>query len=46
MTLINKDVQRQDPGSALVELYEIEYSGAAVARFFSGLDSDLTPVEF
>ena len=46
MTTIDKDIQKQDPGSALVELYEVQYSGASVARFFAGLDDELDPVQF
>ena len=46
MTTIDKDIQRQDPGSALVELYEVQYQGTSVARFFAGLDDDLNSVQF
>ena len=46
MTTIDKDIQRQDPGSALVELYEVTLPGGSVARFFAGLDDDLTPIQF
>ena len=43
MTTIDKDIQKQDPGSALIQLYEIQYSGASIARFFAGLDDELNP---
>lgn len=45
MTLIDKDIQRQDPGSALIELYEISLPGGGQpARFFAGLSENLTDV--
>ena len=46
MTIINKEIQRQDPGSALIELYEVEYAPNSFARFYAGLDDDDTPVKF
>ena len=42
MTDIISTVQKQDPGSELVELYELEYSVTAQpARFFGGLEDFL-----
>ena len=46
MTDIISTVQKQDPGSELVVLYELEYASGSFARFFSGLESDLTTVQF
>ena len=47
MTDIISTVQKQDPGSELVELYELEYSDTAQpARFFGGLEEDFTTVNF
>ena len=46
MTTIDKEIQKQDPGSALIQLYEIQYSGTSIARFFAGLDDELNPVQF
>lgn len=44
--LVTKDLQKLDPGSALVELYELEYSKGDFIYFMSGLDDDLTEVQF
>tara|TARA_A100001015_G_scaffold252338_1_gene291856 strand:- start:4714 stop:5886 length:1173 start_codon:yes stop_codon:yes gene_type:complete len=46
MTQIDKEIQKQDPGSALIELYVLEYSSNSFAYFFGGLDDDLTPIQF
>ena len=46
MTQIDKEIQKQDPGSALIELYVLEYSSNNFAYFFSGLDEDLSPIQF
>lgn len=46
MTDIISTVQKQDPGSELIHLYELEYSDGNYARFFAGLDDDLTVVQF
>ena len=46
MTDIISTVQKQDPGSELIHLYELEYSDGNYARFFAGLDDDLTDVQF
>ena len=42
--ILVKDLQKQDPGSALVHLYEIEYTKGTYAYFFDGLDSNLSSV--
>ena len=39
-----KDVQKQDPGSAIVYLYELEYADNTFAYFHDGLDSNLSEV--
>lgn len=46
MTDIISTVQKQDPGSELIHLYELEYSDGNYARFFAGLEEDLTEVQF
>ena len=46
MTDIISTVQKQDPGSELIHLYELEYATGSYARFFAGLDDDLTVVQF
>ena len=46
MTQIDKEIQKQDPGSALIELYVLEYSSNNFAYFFGGLDEDLTAIQF
>ena len=46
MTQIDKEIQKQDPGSALIELYVLEYSSNNFAYFFGGLDEDLSPIQF
>ena len=39
-----KDLQKLDPGSELVCLYELEYVKGSFIYFMSGLDTDLTTV--
>ena len=46
MTDIISTVQKQDPGSELVVLYELEYGGDQPARFFGGLEEDASTVRF
>jgi lambda family phage minor tail protein L len=46
MTQLDKEIQRQDPGSAFIELYVLEYSAGSFAYFFAGLDDDLNSVQF
>ena len=42
---IVKDLQKLDPGSELVCLYELEYVKGSFIYFMSGLDTDLTTVQ-
>jgi len=44
--LIVKDVQKQDPGSALVELFELELDSSNTVYFHSGVEEDLSTVQF
>lgn len=44
--LIVKDLQKLDPGSELVCLYELEYKEGTFIYFMSGLESDLTTAQF
>ena len=46
MTDIAKSLQKQDPGSALVVLYELEYATDTKAYFFAGLNDNLSAVQF
>lgn len=46
MTDIIKTVQKQDPGSELIILYDLEYAEGSFAHFFKGLDDDLTEIQF
>lgn len=43
--LIVKDLQKQNPGSALVELFELELDSSTV-YFHSGVENDLSTVQF
>ena len=43
--IIVKDLQKLDPGSELVCLYELEYVKGSFIYFMSGLDTDLTTVQ-
>ena len=43
---IIEDVQKQDPGSALVYLYELELTSSSSIYFHTGLEADLTTVQF
>ena len=42
--IIAKDLAKQDPGSALVYLYELEYADNEFAYFHDGLDASLAEV--
>ena len=42
--ILVKDLQKQDPGSALVHLYEFEYAKNTFAYFAHGLDASLSEV--
>ena len=46
MTDIAKSLQKQDPGSALVILYELEYATNSKAYFFAGLNENTSAVQF
>ena len=46
MTQIVKEVQKQDPGSALVTLYKLEYTDNTFAYFTDGTEEDATSVQF
>ena len=46
MTDIAKSLQKQDPGSALVILYELEYATNSKAYFFAGLNESTSAVQF
>ena len=43
--IIAKDLQKLDPGSELVCLYELEYVKGSFIYFMSGLDTDLSEVQ-
>jgi len=43
--ILVKDLQKLDPGSELVQLFEIEYAKNNYVYVMSGLDSDLTAVQ-
>ena len=40
--IIVKDIQKLDPGSALVQLFELEYIKDSFAYFTSGIDDDVS----
>jgi lambda family phage minor tail protein L len=44
--LIVKDLQKQDPGSALVELFELKLDSSNTVYFHSGVEEDLSTVQF
>ena len=46
MTDIAKSLQKQDPGSELVILYELEYGTNSKAYFFAGLNENTSAVQF
>ena len=41
-----QDVQKQDPGSAYIQLFELALSSSSSAYFHSGLEADLTTIQF
>ena len=43
--IVVKDLQKLDPASELVCLYELEYTKGNFIYFMSGLDTDLTTVQ-
>jgi len=44
--LMVKDLQKQDPGSGLVELFELELSSSNTIYFHPGVEEDLSTVQF
>jgi len=44
--LIVKDLQKQDPGSELIELFELELDSSTTVYFHSGVEEDLSTVQF
>jgi lambda family phage minor tail protein L len=43
--ILVKDLQKQDPGSAVVDLYEFEYAKNTWAYFAVGLEADLSTIQ-
>ena len=43
--ILVKDLQKLDPGSELVHLFELEYVQGSFVYFHSGLDDDLTTIQ-
>ena len=41
-----QDVQKQDPGSAYIQLFELALSSSSSAYFHSGLEADLSTIQF
>ena len=41
-----QDVQKQDPGSAYIQLFELVLSSSSSAYFHSGLEADLSTIQF
>lgn len=46
MTELIQVIQKHDPGSALVELYELEVDDTLTVYFHPGLDNNLTEIQF
>lgn len=46
MSEVIETVQKQDPGSEYIVLYDLEYTDGSFAHFFAGLDDDLTEIQF
>lgn len=44
--LIVKDLQKQDPGSELIELFELELDSSTTVYFHSGVEENLSAVQF
>ena len=44
--LIVKDLQKQDPGSEFIELFELELDSSTTVYFHSGVEEDLSTVQF
>ena len=46
MTTLIDAVQKQDPGSALIELFELELSSSSTLYFSAAVEADITTVQF
>ena len=46
MSAIIQDVQKQEPGSGVVNLFELQISSSSSIYFHTGLEGDLTTVQF
>lgn len=46
MSDIIEAVQLQDPGSAVIDLFELEYSTGAFAYFYTAVDENLNDIQF
>lgn len=46
MSAIIQDVQKQEPGSGVVDLYELQISSSTSIYFHAGLEDDLSTVQF
>lgn len=44
--LMVQDLQKQSPGSALIELFELAIEGGSTIYFHSGVEADLSTVQF
>jgi lambda family phage minor tail protein L len=44
--LLNKDFQKQAPGSAILQLFELELSSSSTVYFHAGVEEDLSTVQF
>ena len=44
--LIVKDLQKQDPGSELIELFELELDSSTTVYFHSGVEENLNAIQF
>jgi len=43
--LLNKDFQKQAPGSAILQLFELELSSSSTVYFHAGVEEDLSTVQ-
>ena len=46
MSAVIQDVQKQEPGSAVVDLYELQITSSSTIYFHAGLEADLTTAQF
>ena len=44
--LMVQDLQKQSPGSGLIELFELAIEGGSTIYFHSGVETDLSTVQF